>query len=426
MHVQHGTTNERPRLRQLRQLRSMRSSLIKAMRSAGFLGAALVAGNAGAVGLQGDGWTLDVGGIVNAYYTATSCSGDPVGGVALAGRALGCAGENHKTTIGNGLLPSGLITKFKTQQEGFDIGGTVGIMVHTATSSGVATNTNVDVRQAFFTIGTPEMGTVKLGRDYGIFGANAILTDMTLLGAGAPTQATQRGRVTLGHIGAGYTYLDNYGQISYVSPTWGGGFVLSGGVFSPVDAGAYVSKNYPQVQAQLAYSNETVKVWVGAKTQKFYSNTIVTAPDASVPTPTVVIGQDDTFNEFSAEVGASFTAGPFGALVNVQRGSGIGILSDGDQGEVDGVNYLVQGTWKFTDKLKFGLNYGLSKNEDDNLYNDVYNSSFKSNANATAGLYYAFTSSVTLALEVGETRSKDYLGQTAKQYGGSMGGIIFF
>ena len=51
------------------------------------------------------------------------------------------------------------------------------------------------------------MGTFKLGRDYGVFGANAILNDMTLLGAGAPTQATQRGRVTLGHIGAGYTYL---------------------------------------------------------------------------------------------------------------------------------------------------------------------------------------------------------------------------
>ena len=42
------------------------------------------------------------------------------------------------------------------------------------------------------------------------------------------------------------------------------------------------------------------------------------------------------------------------------------------------------------------------------------------------GWYYALTSSITLALEVGETRSKDYLDQEAKQYGGSFGGIIFF
>ena len=44
----------------------------------------------------------------------------------------------------------------------------------------------------------------------------------------------------------------------------------------------------------------------------------------------------------------------------------------------------------------------------------------------TAGLYYSLTKSVTLVGEVGETRSKDYLGNEAKQWGGSFGGIIFF
>ena len=426
MREQKRVKSELPASGQLPRLRTMRAPLRQAMQAAGMALAVLFAGSAGAVGLQGDNWTVDVGGIVNAYYTATECSGDPVGGVALAGRALGCAGENHKTTIGNGLLPSGLITKFKTQQDGYDIGGTIGIMVHTATSSGVNTNTNVDVRQAFFTIGTPEMGTFKLGRDYGVFGANAILNDMTLLGAGAPTQATQRGRVTLGHIGAGYTYLDNYGQMSWVSPTFGGGFTFTGGIMSPVDAGVYASKNYPQVQAQIQYTNEMLKIWLGAKTQKFYANAFVPTPDPSIPNQTFVINPDQDFTETSGEIGASITAGGFGFLVNVQDGNGIGILSDGDQGDVRGINYLVQGTYKFTDKFKFGLNYGRSKNDDDNIYNDIYNASFKSNENLTAGVYYALTSSITLAAEVGETKSKDYIGQEAKQYGGSFGGIIFF
>jgi len=424
MHEQHG--KKLPRPSDQRPLRTTRPLLRQALQAAGILGAALFAGSAGAVGLQGDGWSVDVGGIVNAYYTATSCSGDAVGGPALAGRALGCAGENHKTSIGNGLLPSGLITKFKTQQGGYDIGGTIGIMVHAATSSGVATNTNVDVRQAFFTIGTPEMGTVKIGRDYGIFGANAILNDMTLLGAGAPTQATQRGRVTLGHIGAGYTYLDNYGQMSYVSPTWGGGFTFTAGLMSPVDASVYASKNYPQVQAQLQYTNETVKVWLGAKTQRFFANAFVPAPDPNNPSQTFVVTPDQDFNENSAEIGASFTAGGFGFLANYQTGNGIGILSDGDQGDVRGENYLLQATYKVTDKSKFGISYGKSKNTDENNYNDLLNASFKSNDNLTLGWYYALTSSITLALEVGETRSKDYLDQQAKQYGGSFGGIIFF
>lgn len=426
MHEHQGITREMPRSRHTSQLRTTRSPLSQALKAAGIACAALFAGSAGAVGLQGDNWTVDVGGIVNAYYTATACTGDIVGGAALASQALGCAGEDHKTTIGNGLLPSGLITKFKTQQGGYDIGGTIGIMVHAATSSGVATNTNVDVRQAFFTIGTPEMGTFKIGRDYGIFGANAILNDMTLLGAGAPTQATQRGRVTLGHIGAGYTYLDNYGQMSYVSPTFGNGFTFTAGVMSPVDAGAYSSKNYPQLQAQIQYQNDSMKFWAGAKTQRFYANSFVPTPDPNNPDQTYVITPSQDFDEASGEIGASFTAGGFGFLANVQAGNGIGILSDGDQGDINGVNYLVQGTYKFTDKMKFGVSYGKSKNDDDKTYNDIYNASFKSNENVTVGLYYALTSSITLAAEVGETRSTDYIGDEAKQYGGSFGGIIFF
>ena len=160
---------------------------------------------ADATSFSGNGWTVDLSGYVNAFYTTTSCSGGPVGGTALAGEALGCGGQKDRTTIGNGLLPNALITKFTTNQEGFDINAQVGIMVHTATSDALSANSGVDVRQAFFNVGTPDFGTVKLGRDYGVFGSNAILTDMTLLGVGMPVQATQRGRVALGHIGAGYT-----------------------------------------------------------------------------------------------------------------------------------------------------------------------------------------------------------------------------
>jgi hypothetical protein len=249
---------------------------------------------------------------------------------------------------------------------------------------------------------------------------------MTLLGAGAPTQATQRGRVTLGHIGAGYTYLQNYGQMSYVSPVFGGGFTFTGGVFSPVDAGIYSSKNYPQVQAQLQYTNDMLKVWIGAKTQRFFANSFVPTPDPNNPNQSFVVTPSDDFNEVAGEIGASISGGGFTFLANIEEGNGIGILADGDQGDLRGLNYLLQGTYKWNDKWKVGLSYGLSKNDDNNNYNDVVNASFKSNENGTLGLYYSLTSSITLAAEVGETRSKDYIGQEAKQYGGSFGGIIFF
>ena len=88
-------------------------------------------------------------------------------GDALAGGALGCGGQNDRTTIGNGLLPSALITKFTTNREAFDISAQVSIMVHTATSDALSANSGVNGRQVFFTVGTPDFGTVKLGRDYG-------------------------------------------------------------------------------------------------------------------------------------------------------------------------------------------------------------------------------------------------------------------
>ena len=208
---------------------------------------------ASAVDLKAGDWTVNVGGIVNAYYTGVSCSGDAVGGLALGGRALGRGGEDHRTTIGNGLLPSGLVTSVSSTQGGFDVTAKIGIYAATATDSAIAQNSTVDVRQAFFTFGRADLGTFKLGRDYGIFGANAILNDMTLVGAGAPVQATQRGRVTLGHIGAGYSYLGTYGQIVYSTPANASGIGFDVGVMSPVSdtpviAGSrYSTRSSPQL-----------------------------------------------------------------------------------------------------------------------------------------------------------------------------------
>lgn len=363
--------------------------------------------SAHAVELTAGDWKIDVGGFINAYYTYTDCSGDAVGGLALASPALGCGGQDARSTIGNGLLPNALVTKFSTRQGDYDIAGNISIMAHTATSSAIAPNSGVDVRQALFTIGNQNIGKFKLGRDYGVFGSSAILGDMTLLGVGMPIQATQRGRVSLGHIGAGYSYLGHYGQMAWTSPSFGGNNVTLA-VMSPVDNGAtHDSGSAPQLQAQYAWSGEGFKVWVGGKHQKFE------AIDGT--------GLDD-FTMSGGEVGASFTAGRFSGLANFQSGKGLGILSDGDQLDTKSTNWLVQGTFAATDKLTLGANYGISKNRDET----PATGGLESNANLTAGAYYKLTTSVTLAFELGQTRSEAFDGATARMNGASFGGIIFF
>ena len=309
-------------------------------------------------------------------------------------------------------MPNGLVTSAASTQGGYDVKALIGIYNSTATDSAIGQNSVVDVRQAYFTFGNAAMGTVKLGRDYGIFGANAILSDMTLLGAGAPVQATQRGRVTLGHIGAGYTYLGNYGQMMYSTPKSASGIGFDAALMSPVAdtpivaASVYTAKSSPQVQAQVTFAQDGFKGWLGAKSQKF---------------TTVTPGVNDlTMSGF--EVGGSLTVGAASVLANVQAGKGLGILSDADQGDTKSKNYLLQGTFKTSEKLKLGASYGLSENDS----NTVGTRGLKSNANLTLGAYYSLNSVITLVGEVGQTRSKSFGTLSTRMNGVSLGGIIFF
>jgi predicted porin len=365
-----------------------------------------------AVDIKAGDWTVAVGGNVNAYYTFVDCSGGQVGGLALGGEALGCGGRDSRTTIGNGLLPSGLVTSATSQLGGYDVKALIGIYAHTATDSAISQNSGVDVRQAFFSFGNAGLGTVKLGRDYGIFGANAILNDMTLMGVGAPVQATQRGRVALGHIGAGYAYLNHYGQIAYTTPDLGSGLSVDLGLMSPVDdtpvvaPSAYTAGSTPQFQAQLTYKQGDIKAWLGAKAQRF---------DPLGPgTPDLTMR--------AVEAGVLYTSGPAGLLLNFQSGRGLGILSDADQGRVRTRHVLVQGTYKVSDQVKVGLSYGHSKNSED----AAGTGGLKSNANVTLGAYYALNSAITLVAEAGQTRSKAFAGPRDKMNGIALGGIIFF
>jgi predicted porin len=357
-----------------------------------------------AVELKAGEWDLNIGGIVNAYYTHTRCSGSQaVGGLALATQGLGCGGADGRTVIGNGLLPNALTTTAKTRQEGYDISATLMIGAAVATGDAISSNSAVDVRQGFLSFGNADMGTVKLGRDYGLFGAPAILGDMTLLGAGAPVSATQRGRVTLGHIGSGYTYLGTYGQVAYTLPT-SGGFSATVALMSPVDAAgtAFTGRKAPQVQAQASVKFEGGKVWLGLKHQKFE-------------------GPANTgFKMNGAEVGASVSLGALGLAANVQSGKGLGVLSDGDSGNRKQTNVLLQATWQATSKAKLGLNWGESKLKDGAA------TDLRSNTNVTAGLYYGLTKSVTLVGEVSRTTSKPVAGADARMNGVALGGIVFF
>src|SRR6266704_567429 len=248
--------------------------------------AALALGSASAVhaeiGFKAGAWDLSFSGNVNGFATWNSCDSSTN---AVAG-GLACnngPGGGKEQAIESGLLPSALVFGAKTSQSGFDIGWTIGFypgITSSATGQSGIGRSNIDARQNFLTFGTKTGGTVKVGRDIGLFGSDAILADMTLLGVRSGC-AFGGGNTTLGRIGVGYIYTDWNPQITYTSPK-SGRFQYSSGLFQGMDivpAGAATSASLteheqPGLQAKGSYEwTGTVagKAWVSALSQKVKS-----------------------------------------------------------------------------------------------------------------------------------------------------------
>src|SRR2546427_804132 len=261
---------------------------------------ALGAGAAQAeIGLKAGAWDLSFSGNVNGFLTRNSCDNS----LATVNGGLACnnAGGLKEVAIEPGWLPSALVFSGKSSQSGWDIGVTIGFYPGlndggTAGKRGLSTST-IDLRQNFLTFGDKNVGTIKVGKDIGLFGSDAILADMTLLGVGS-AGAFGGGNTTLGRIGVGYIYTDWIPQISYSSPKYGG-FQYSAGLFQGVDAVSTAGANsatltgheQPGIQAKGSYEwTGTVggKAWVSGLSQKGNSRG---APADTAPAGSSISGQ---------------------------------------------------------------------------------------------------------------------------------------
>jgi predicted porin len=123
-------------------------------------------------------------------------------------------------------------------------------------------------------LGDASWGTVLMGRNLGVFGSDAIASDMTLMGVGVsgPVASAATGNSTLGRIGSGYMYANWYGQIAYTTPNWNG-FQVTAAVIEPVSNGATGATTEDMgYQGKATYdfaaNDVTGRVWVGGLTQK--------------------------------------------------------------------------------------------------------------------------------------------------------------
>ena len=387
-------------------------------------------------------WKIDFSGNVNAFYVGSSCETPSTTTTVTGG--LACTGDSS-TSVRNGLLPAALVFSATSRQADLDIDVTIGFYpginsdlgggaVNGSGNPSALQSPGIDARQVYFTFGDASWGTMKLGRDIGLFGKDAILDDMTLLGVGTALGNPAPSNTSLGRIGIGYIYTDWEPQITYTTANFNG-FSASAGVFQPLNTGAYTSHNSPQFQAGASFvwgdpksDAVTGKAWVDVVTQELKVNSAAIGGYNTA-------GIATSFRGTEVDAGVKVDVAGFEGVLYGYTGKGVGTTglfvlatsASGDTRKSDGG--YVQATYKF-DKLKVGLSYGISdlKLADDEQPGQIDANPLllKRNASGVVGLYYSLTKSVTLVGEYIDTKSTAHGGNEATEKDYALGGIVFF
>ena len=366
--------------------------------------AAASSANAG-ISIPAGDWTLDIGGNVNAFYTHTSKSGTDTG--------------PNVSSISTGLLPNFLSVSGKTRQNDLDVAFTISLQPGAAVP-GALTNGTINQRQAFITFGDASWGSVKVGKDLGIYASDAILSDMTLLGVGNANGGTIAGNTTLGRIGYGYQYADWKGQIAYTTPNFNG-FSATAGItqpFSPattaVVTAGYVPTVTYQTQKEPAFEGKASYSWTGDVSGKVWVSGITQQVDLSA-----------TSNKRAraADLGANVTVAGLTGTAYFGQGKGTGMLGQMNDATAayDNQDWYVQATYVLPTSTKVGVSYGESSQ-------DVSAGHQNLNTMWTVGAYHPLTKHLNLVAEYSASESQGYATPTvsAKADTVSLGAILFF
>ncbi|MCU7948080.1 MAG: hypothetical protein KZQ72_15820 [Candidatus Thiodiazotropha sp. (ex Cardiolucina cf. quadrata)] len=178
----------------------------------------------------------------------------------MAGLACGGSTDDDTHSVSNGLLPSSLNFSVTTTQNGFDLGAHINVYYGIASQGNGSSNAlafpTVDAQQVYLTFGNDNMGKVTMGRNFGLFGLDAILNDISLVGSGPTFTADNPGHTTLGGQGYGYVYVDRLAQINWTTPSMGG-LSVTIGVFNPMNGNANGStaqgQDGPGIHAKASY-----------------------------------------------------------------------------------------------------------------------------------------------------------------------------
>jgi len=398
-------------------------------------GAVLASASVANAGITWDAgeWTVDMNGNVNAF----AIMADNKDSSQAVGAMTNTKGSDSDTaSINTGLLPSWLGFTATTRQNDLDTSVTISMQPGASVKNALSSGGGNENRQAFLTFGDKSWGSVKVGKDLGIFASTAILNDMTLLGVGSQGVVGSQGgtTTTLGGIGSGYLYADWNGQIAYTTPNMNG-LSLTLGVMQPWNAISLGEDNENSAtsgggtdqfgfQGQGSYSwtgDFAGKIWAG-----FFSQEVTGLSTGVAGTTT-----DERATAF--EAGVSTSIYNINLVAYGYSGEGVGttgLLVDGfdttgKKRDSDG-GYL-QATYVIPTGTKLGVAYGVSK-LDNTTTDGNTNNLVSENSRLTVGAYHPLTKHLNLVAEYNkiEAESMSTAQSDSESDIISVGAILFF
>jgi len=367
-------------------------------------------------GIVAGDWTLDIGGNVNAFASTTNAKVTqgtaPVGGLAGVRDTLG---EKTANGINTGLLPSWIGFSGKTRQNDLDVDFTISLQPNVSDNAAAGDANTPLNRQAFVSFGDKSWGSIKLGKDLGIFAADAILNDMTLLGVGGAS-GNSGTATTLGGIGSGYIYAAWKGQVAYTSPNFNG-FSFTAGITNPNQGFGTLNQDRFGLEGKASYAftgDVSGKVWASAASYD------VTASSTS------------QYKANAFDVGATVSAAGFGLTGYYYNGKGAGTTVFGANGATsagakrDSDGGYVQATYTLPGVgTKLGAAYGVSKL--DLAAGETNNTLVSKNERITVGAYHPITKHLNLVAEYNNVQSEAQVKTNKTESNAvSLGAILFF
>jgi len=392
------------------------------------LSAASVA-NAGIVIPAGD-WTLDVNGNVNAFANFSqhdnegTINGDLMSAYGTGG-ASNTGSEGSTQGINTGLLPAWLGFTGTTRQNDVDVSFTMSMQPNVSDNGATGDSKQPLWRQAFITFGDKSWGTVKLGKDIGIFGKNAILSDMTLLGVGGGFRNSGVSTTT-GGIGTGYIYAAWKGQFAYTTPNMNG-FQATVAMVNPNMLDRNSLQGSSKDQTSFGFEGEVNYSWTGDVAGKVWAST---AQYNDVKDNQYINGTGQAWDVQMWDIGVNLNSGNLGltAYYYDGEGGGSGVLgyygADSNGKERDSDGGYVQATYVIPTGTKLGLAYGetrVDKNSGETI------ALVDTQSRWTLGAYHPLTKHLNLVAEYNDIEVDAHNSSIENDAQAiSLGAILFF